>query len=150
MGKSIWTVKPEEVKVDLVYVTKIDVPRQDDPTKTESVEDRHAFWIKLKKRLTVGESRKAMMSGWRSASFGRADGQTGTEVQIDWQRNSFARTEAYLLDWSLEDEDGKRLDARSRDVIEALDPDVYALIEDAITALVEATDGEKKILSGRK
>lgn len=137
---SKWTVRPETVKIDLVY----------EGTLEDGTAFQEPFWITLKKRLTVGEARKAMTAGWRSASFGRKDGevQTGTEVTIDWQRNSFARTEAYLQDWSLMDDANNKLDPKNRDVIESLDPAVYQIVEDAITKHVEAADREKKASSG--
>ncbi len=133
---SIWTVKPEEVAIDLRFVA------QGGAT--------YPFTIRIKKYLTVGEERRVMTAGWRgmNSTTRRADGaEPGPEIQIDWRAQTFARTEAYLLDWSLTD-DGKRLDPRSRDVIESLSPDVYALIENAITAHVEAMTMEKKRTAG--
>lgn len=134
---SIWTVKPETVTVDLTYV---------DPERQS-----HPFWIKLKKHLTVGETRRVSTAGWRGVRQSSArDGESGSgaEIQVDWRATSFARTEAYLIDWSLENEKHERL-AVTRDVIETLSPDVFQLVEDAITAHVEAMEKEKKVPAGR-
>lgn len=132
---SIWTVKPEDVKIDLTFV---------DEGKT------FPFWIKIKKRLTVGESRRVMTAGWRglrqSNPGARAD-NAGPEIQIDWKATSFARAEAYLIDWSLTDERETKL-AVTHDVIESLHPDVFALIEDAINKHIETAEQEKKDQTG--
>ena len=121
---SVWTVKPEEVRLDLSYLA---------PDGTA-----HPFWIKVKKYLNVGEERLVMTAGWRGMS--RDDAGGASAIQIDWKAQTFARTEAYLRDWSLKD-DGHAL---HRDTIEALDSAVYGLIEDAITRHVEAMALEKK------
>lgn len=136
MAGNVWTVKPDSTKIDLVYV------RRDDDTGAET---SHPFWIKLKKRLTVGEQRRVMTSGWRGVRG--VDG--GGEVQVDWQRSSFARTTAYLVDWSLTDENDKPLNCNDTDVVEALDPSVYALIENAISKHVESVEKEKNVQTGR-
>lgn len=125
---SIWFVRPEEVKIDLVYV---------DPAGGE-----HPFWITVKRMLTVGEQHRVMTSGWKG--IGRDKG-----VDIDWQAQTFARTDAYLLDWSLADDAGRIVPlgetlASRAAVIESLDPAVYALIENAITAHVRAVAAGKK------
>jgi hypothetical protein len=127
---SIWTIRPEVVKVDLTYVAA-------DGTT-------HPFWVTIRKRLTVGEERRVTTAGWRGMSRGVDDAGT---INIDWKAANFARTEAYLTDWSLLDDDAKKL-AVTREVIESLDGDVYALIEGAITKHVEAVAEEKKLRSG--
>lgn len=131
MSTSIWTVRPEQTEpIDLVYVS----PRG----------ERVPFWIRLKKRLTIGEARKITTAGWRGV---RNVGAEGSEVQIDWQSQSFARAETWVTDWSLEDDDRKRLPI-TRAVIESLEGDVFQLIENAITAHIEAVEEEKKLPSG--
>jgi hypothetical protein len=128
---SIWTVKPEDVRVELSYTS---------PEGTA-----YPFWVKFKKRLNVGEERRVMTAGWKGLSSGR-DGDAGG-IQIDWQKQTFARAEAYLTDWSLLDDDAKKLPI-SREVIETLNGDVYKLIETAITAHVAAVEEEKKVPTG--
>jgi hypothetical protein len=124
---SIWTVKPEEVKVDLVY--------KDQP-----------FWITVKKFLTVGEERRIMTAGWRGMASSK-DPNANEEITIDWKLQTFARTETYLLDWSLTDDKAVKLPV-NRAVIETLEPDLYGLIEQAITGVVEASAEEKKLKAG--
>lgn len=126
---SVWTVKPESVKVDLVFVA--------------SDGETHHFWVSLKKKLNVGEEKRVQTAGWR----GMSSGQDGGVMQIDWQKQTFARAEAYVTDWSLADDDGKKLPV-TREVIETLNADVYKLIEQAIQKHVEDTEEEKKRPSG--
>lgn len=128
---SIWTVRPLDITTHLNYI--------DDGGQT------HPFWIKLKKHLNVGEKRKQQTAGW-----GGVKGQPGggaAEVSVNWSTQSFSRTEAYLIDWSLADGDVKV--PCTREGIESLDEAVYKLIEDAITAHVEAMEQEKKARTGR-
>lgn len=133
---SKWQVRPVEVQKDLVW--------------TDPDGNQHPFWIKLKKHLTVGESRRVMTAGWRGMKQAEAthdDAPKQAEIQIDWRAQTFARTETYVTEWSLEDDNGRRL-ARTREQIEALHPELYELIEDAITEHVEEMDAEKKSRSG--
>ena len=128
MAANVWCVKPESVRIDLAYTP---------PGETE-----RKFWIEIKKHLTVGEERRIMTAGWKGMSRSEESGETG--INIDWKAQTFARTETFLTDWSLKD-DGVPL---SRASIEALSSDVYALIETAINAHVEAMVEEKKAKSG--
>lgn len=127
---SIWCVRPDEVKVDLVY---------------QRGETTYPFWIKLKKRLTIGEERKVQMSGWRGVKQA-ADG-AGTEIQINWQSQSFSRTATYLTDWSLTGDNDKKLPL-NMETLETLEPEVYTLIEGAINDHVTAATEEKKVKPG--
>jgi hypothetical protein len=129
---SVWTIKPQDVRIDLQFVD-------------EATGNTHPFWIRVKRKLTVGEQRRQMTAGWKG--FTQRRGQEGAEVQIDWQAQSFARTEAYLTDWSLTEDDGKKIPL-TRDGIESLDEKVYELIEGAINAHVDAMEQEKKVPSG--
>ena len=101
------------------------------------------FWIKLVRELSTGAARKVTTAGWTGMRAGPKD---EPEIAIDWQRQSFARTEAYLKDWSLTDDDSKKLPI-TRESIEWLRQDVYAVIEAAITAHVEAMADQKKVPS---
>lgn len=127
---SKWTVKPDEIKVDLVW-------------------NGEPFWIRIKKRLTTGEHRRTQIGGWRSVSTNRprgsgpADPDATPEINIDWKVQGFTRAATYLIDWSLADDTDKKLPL-TQDTIEALDPDVFELIENAITAHVTAMEEEKK------
>ena len=131
-----WTVKPEETTIDLVYKR---------PDGTE-----RGFWIRVRNELNVGEARRVTTAGWRGMSSTQAknddpkDAERQTEISIDWRAQTFARTQAYLLDWSLT-KDGVPM---TRDGIESLKPEVYEVIENAITAHKEAMDAAKKRPAG--
>lgn len=118
----IWGVTPDAMKIDLVYTTPDG--------------EAHPFWISLRKQLTIGEDRKQTTAGWKSIKDG--------EMGVDWTVRSFARTKAYLVAWSLSDDAGKPI-ACDMEGIETRNADVYLLIEDAITAHVEAMAEEKKV-----
>ena len=134
---SKWTVRPDTRKLELEW--------------TDEDGNVEPFWIDVKKHLTVGEEKRSMTAGFRSMSTSKK-AQTGakdedaagsTEIQVDWQAQSFARTETYLTDWSLLDEKNVKLKL-CREVIESLHPGVFKVIEDGITAHVEAMEQEKK------
>lgn len=129
-----WTVAPDTVRKDLK-----------DPR------DGEQFWISIKKLLTIGEDKAVKTAGLKSVSgFGaqaqRAAGSDGPDMamNVDWKRQSIARTEMYLVDWSLADDKGVKLKVQ-RDVIESLSPEVYEVIENAITEHVEQMEEEKKV-----
>lgn len=132
---SIWCVPPESVTLELTW--------------TDRAGGVHPFWIKVKRRLTVGESRHVITAGWKGVSnVGRRGSEPGDpEIKIDWKAQSFARALMYLQDWSLEDDTHKRLTV-SADTLETLHPDVFELIENAITQHVEEMEQEKKVTSG--
>ncbi len=129
-----WTVAPQTVRKDL-----------------EDPRDGEKFWISIKKLLTVGEDKSVKTAGLRGVSGMGGAAKPGEEremsMQVDWKRQSFARTESYLVDWSLATSEGVKLKVQ-RDVIESLDPEVYDVIEAAITKHVEEMDEEKKARTG--
>lgn len=128
-GSSVWTVKPLTTQYDLVFV-----PEGGDPKP---------FWVKLARRLNVGEKRALQTAGWS----GMRQGGDGTEINVDWTRMTFARVETYLKDWSLQDDDGNKLPLTA-ETIRTLDEGVYELIEGAVSQHVAALEEEKKIPSG--
>lgn len=129
-----WTVAPDTVRADLK-----------DPR------DGEAFWVSIKKRLTIGESKEVQTAGLRSVTGFANQPRPGHDremaMNVDWKRQSLARTFTYLVDWSLADDKGRKLRIEM-DVIESLDPQVYEVIENAITKVVEAAEAEKKAQSG--
>lgn len=131
---SVWVTKPEEVKIDLNYVVD---------------GASYPFFIKVKKFLTVGEQRRVQTSGWRGMRSGRPDedGVATQEINIDWKTQAFARAEAYLLGWSLTGVDDAPLPI-TRESIESLNADVYALIDTALGEHITKTDEEKKLKAG--
>lgn len=128
MAKSLWTVAPETERVNLEY-------------------NGTAFWIELKQELTIGEQRRMETAGFRGARTGTSVPEGDNEISIDWRAQSFARTEIYLVDWSLADDAGNKLKL-TKDTIQALRQDVYDLIEKAINAHVEARAAVKKADAG--
>lgn len=126
-----WTVAPEVVQADLVWTDPDGIARN--------------LWVKIKKFLTVGEERVVQTAGWKGVT-GMAQGEGGggdAEIRIDWKQTSFARAQAYLVDWSLEDDRHNRMPLTSAS-LQALHPEVFELIEKAISDHVQAMDTEKK------
>src|SRR5688572_19549720 len=119
MKKNVWTVRPTTRTIPLVL-------KDDDG-------DAHPFEITVKKHLNIGESRGITTAGWQGMrGNAKNTGEGSAQIDVDWQRQTFARTHAYLVDWTMKDEKDEKLPL-SLDVIMALSPAVYALIEDAIT-----------------
>lgn len=133
---SIWCVKPEDKTIpDLKF------------TDEDGVE--HTFWIKVKKRLNVGEKRHVETAGFGGFKQGKPEPGKAqeTEITVNWQSQSFARTAAYLLDWSLTDDKQNKLPC-TREVIESLHPDVFAVMETAINEHIQKMTDEKKVTAG--
>lgn len=129
MSNSKWAVQPQSKRLELEY--------------RDGQGTAHPFWIEVKRYLTIGEERRVMMAGWRGMSTPSSEQRAGgrsNAIEIDWQLQTFARTEQYLRDWSLKD-DGLPL---NRDSIESLDPDVYLAIEVALNDHVNLMAEEKK------
>lgn len=100
-------------------------------------------WIEIKDRLTIGEQKRMEAAGLKSVSA-RAGAQA---VDVSFEEFSFARTQTYLVNWSLKDAADNQTKV-SRAAIEALDQDTYEEIESAITAHIEARDAAKKTRTG--
>jgi hypothetical protein len=113
-----WFVEPEEEKIELVW--------NDGGTERE-------FWIMLKKRLTIGESRRMLKSISRVHSRLKGQGREAEqpEAQFDWTEYSFARAITYMVDWSLSDDKGNKLQL-NRSNLEALNQRVFEIIDKAI------------------
>lgn len=131
MANSVWCVRPTET-------APIDLTWTDPDTGIQ-----HTFWVKLKKRLTVGETKTIQTSGWT----GVRPKSDGAEIGLNWREQGFTRMTVWVTSWSLADENKTPLPV-SRDVMESLHPDVFALIENAITQHIEALDDEKKAMTG--
>ena len=102
-------------------------------------------WIEIKERLTVGEQKRVDVSGLKRMH--PTPGQASSPIDTDFAEFSFARTTAYLVDWSFTGSDDKAVPV-SRASIEALTTETYREIEDAITAHVEALTEAKKMQAG--
>jgi hypothetical protein len=125
MAASAFTVKPVSVKKHFTWT---------DESNTE-----HQIWILIKKELNTGEGRAVATAGWKGVRQQGAD----AEISIDWKGMTFARVAAYLLDWSLTDENETRMPPNET-MLQSLHQDLYDLIEKQIADHVEALELEKK------
>jgi hypothetical protein len=105
------------------------------------------IWIKIKKALTVGEDRIFKTAGWKGVRQQGEGASEATEINMDWKSMSFARAQAYLVDWSLEDDRHTRMPLTVNSLM-ALHIDLFELIETAISKHVEEMEAEKKARSG--
>lgn len=102
-------------------------------------------WIEIADRLTVGEQKRIDVSGLKRMEPGKGKDEA-SKIETDFAEFSFARTATYIKAWSLV-KDGQSVPV-SRASIEALDPETYLEIENAITAHVEARAEAKKTQAG--
>ena len=118
-------VKPEVVKIDL----------------SEDGQD----WVEIKRRLTVGEEKQMHMGAMRMR--GTTSGKDNEEVEVGYEADmralTLSKVQAYLVGWSLD----RDVSAKA---IEALDPDSFEAIEEAIDKHTEAMEAEKKSKGGKK
>jgi hypothetical protein len=98
-------------------------------------------WLEVKKRLTAGESRKAMSSLVHEV---RTDGRITPNLEMVGK----AEVLAYLVDWSLTDANGKTVSidtpARMLTAIDALDEDKFQLISNAVAEHVKEMEAERE------
>lgn len=102
-------------------------------------------WVEVKKRLGILDDKRIESALVRSAQSAR--GMIGpnvnakdVEIRLDTSEAYMTKLKTYILDWSLEDEKGKRVPV-TESAIEALDPDTA---EEIVTALNEFLDEEAK------
>src|SRR5262245_15623993 len=108
---------------------------------TVRLEISQGDWLLVKKRLTAGEERQAfarMMRPYRTSLSGMPNGSD--QVELDPVQATLSNTIAYLLDWSLVDDDGKPVVIRNQPVdvvraaLDALDLESFTEITQAIAA----------------
>jgi hypothetical protein len=140
MASNKWSVQPEDVRVELVW----DFNGEERP-----------FWIQLKKYLTVGENRRMLksISNVTSKIGARGEKSAPPEARFEWTEYSFARCQSYILDWSLADDNGNKMDIK-RETLESLHQDVFEIIDNAIdkheTEMAESTSKKKEASGGKK
>lgn len=106
--------------------------------ETKTLPISHGDTLTVRKRLTAGE---------RRAMFARMYAE-GT-VRVDPIRVGVAAMTAYLLDWTLTDDDGKPVPIRDLSpddigrVLDNLTPESFNEIQDAIETHAEAMDAER-------
>lgn len=96
-------------------------------------------WIEVKKELTVGEEVAFRTSGWKRMGKG--------DAEIDWAAMSFARADAYIVDWSAKTPSGKDLKL-TPEAIRSLDKTSFDEIDKAIQQHIEDQAEAKKKTSG--
>jgi hypothetical protein len=131
MTTNPWVVEPEEVKIELTW---------NDLSGTE-----RPFWIKAKKRLSIGEQRRMLKSISKVTSpIGAKKGESSSaEASFQWTDYSFARCEAYLLDWSLSNGQDKRMSI-SRETMESLHQELFEIIDNALDDHEKEMELQKK------
>jgi len=123
--------------------------------ETEKLELSEGDWVLVKRRLTAGESRRAMGRTFKSVEL--VEGGK-IERKLDPEEIGLSVMVVYLLDWSLTDDTGKVVTIRDQpeSVIEnallQLDPSSFQEISDAIDQHVirqrAELEQEKKDRSG--
>ena len=101
--------------------------------ETAKLDLTNGDWLLVKKRLNAGEQRRAFARIVKKMAVGQ-------DVEIDPEATGLAKMAAYLLDWSLCDDQGAGVPIRDQpaSLVEAallaLDPDSFREIHDAIQA----------------
>lgn len=93
----------------------------------------------LKQELSEGEGRAVETAGFEAVSgFGRRGHaeEANPEIRVNWERQSFQRSLAYLHDWSLADDANNKIKI-TLDTLKSLRRSVYASIETAINEHIE-------------
>jgi hypothetical protein len=119
--------------------------------ETEKLEISGGDWLLVKRRLTAGEERHAFARIVKRMSIGE-------RPELDPEATGLNKIVAYLLDWSLRDDEGAIVPIREQpaNVVEAailsLDPGSFREIHDAIAAhesrQAAALEDEKKRTDG--
>lgn len=94
-------------------------------------------WIDLKRRLNIGEQRAAF-----AAVYGEILPSGARRPNIEMA--GMSQVLAYIVDWSFEDAQGKRLpcdtEARKLAAVNSLDTETYQEIDTAVAAHIEAME----------
>lgn len=124
-ANSSWFAKPSVTRLSLPDLAGMD---QDQ-------------WIEVKHELSAGEQRAAMA---RTVHSIRADGR----IEPNLEQVGVAEVLAYLVDWSLRDEQGKSVPL-NESALKALRVDAARAIEDTVRAHVAAVaEAAKKASTG--
>lgn len=107
---------------------------QPETVRLELGSGEDAYWVEIKKRLSVGEKRKA-------TAVVAAVIQGGFKPDMD-ALGGKAQVMAYLVDWNLRDSQDKPLvidtDGKKAAILDALDEETFEEISNAIEAHAEA------------
>lgn len=130
---SKWTVTPETTKRDGVW--------RGEP-----------FWVRLKTQLTAGEQLRMQTSAFTRYNIparvlsGAEEAPLG-KVDVDFSALSLGRILAYVVEWSLEDDQRRRLPI-GRATVEALHPEFVDVLNGLINEHECAQAEEKKVQPG--
>jgi len=132
-----WIVQPEEVRINLEW--------------SAPDGEAHPFWLSVKKHLNIGEHR-AMMRGVSTINAPLRTDDKGKRAEPDakfeWTEYSFARCEAFILDWSLANGTGDKMPI-NRETLGSLHQGLFSLIDDALDEHEVSSKEEKKPKGGR-
>ena len=107
-------------------------------------------WVEVKSKLNVGERKKMF-----AESITKMGGKIGedAEYDLDAVKMSFAKVAAYLVDWSLAEEDVKGEVTPveiSMESIQSLEEESFDEIEEVIDKYIKGTEKEKKVTGGKR
>lgn len=115
-------------------------------------------WIVVKARLNAGEQRDMFARMVTNDINVGHDGRVGGTMEIDPVKGPTAQVLAYLLDWSVRDDDGQAVDIKGQPAevvmaaLDMLEPDDYqelvGVIQAHDNANRAATAAQKKTRSG--
>jgi len=110
-------------------------------------------WILVRTRLSAGDNREMLKRFYvtdRAGSCPKCRTELETIRRLDTFESTVATVLAYLVDWSITDDDtGEIVNIRDEPVdvvratLDALDPDTFVEIRQAIDAHVDAMDAER-------
>lgn len=104
-------------------------------------------WIDIRRELDYGRQQRMAMAGLRSVKTSALETPEDSEIGIDWQGFGFARIEAWLVDWSFRDSDGRPRQC-TRTNIERLHPDTAAEILASLDDYQSRLDAERSHPNG--
>lgn len=121
------TLKGDELTAATLVIPQLEINIKD--------AERKGRYIDVKKRLTAGESRKMFAQVVR-------DMTAGERARLDPERIGVSKLLAYLLAWSLTDDDGHPVPF-SPEALDSVDPDVYADMIKAVDWHEEVQDAAR-------
>lgn len=118
--------------------------------ETKTIQISHGDWLLVKKRLSAGEQRAIFARLYLAG----ADGA----LRVNPLQSGLAQILAYLLDWSLTDDNGQQVVIRDKSaddiahIVDGLDPESFTEIREAIQrheeTMADEREEEKKTHTG--
>jgi hypothetical protein len=119
---NFWVVMPEVVRQTLTF------------------RDRE-FWLDLKKELTTGEAKKIEMFSFMRGR--KVEGADDVELNVDWADVVFMKVKTWIADWSLADDDKKKMPL-TVESLRAMKSPLFIIIENAVDAHARSVSEEEK------